>query len=197
MYTTAIPVGIRSWYVHMRVSGDKKSLIYEKFCEHSKRMITNRNSSLILLTGGHRTTNFRNCYYFLIDSIWMFLRLSLNMSFSQYCLFQQYISKLRQVVAMLIFCTWESNVVHLFRSLLIHKPLFSYDNLEEFLSHTAQKMKFSMKDFFSKCDKIRSFVWIGSHLQKKFFMENFIFLCSARVCWFFQIWGNMFTSLQC
>ena len=112
-------------------------------------MITNRNSSLILLTGGHRTTNFRNCYYLLIDSIWMFLRLSLNMSFSQYCLFQQYISKLRQIVAMLIFCTWESNVVHLFRSLLIHKPLFSYDNLEEFLSHTAQKMKFSMKDFFS------------------------------------------------
>ena len=40
---------------------------------------------------------------------------------------------------------------------------------------TAQKMKFSIKDFFSKCDQIRSFLWIWSHLLKKFLMENFIF----------------------
>ena len=26
---------------------------------------------------------------------------------------------------------------------------------------TAQKMKFSVKDFFSKYDQIRSFLWIG------------------------------------
>ena len=32
-------------------------------------------------------------------------------------------------------------------------------------------MKFSIKDFFSKCDQIRSFL-------KKSLMENFIFLCS-------------------
>ena len=38
-------------------------------------------------------------------------------------------------------------------------------------THTAQKMKFSVKDFFSKCDQI----WIWSHLLKKSLMENFIF----------------------
>ena len=36
-------------------------------------------------------------------------------------------------------------------------------------------MKFSIKDFFSKCDQIRSFLRIWSHLLKKSFMENFIF----------------------
>ena len=34
-------------------------------------------------------------------------------------------------------------------------------------------MKFM--DFLSKCDQIRSFLRIWSHLLKKFFMENFIF----------------------
>ena len=32
---------------------------------------------------------------------------------------------------------------------------------------TAQKMKFSIKDFFSKCGQIRIFLRIWSHLQKK------------------------------
>ena len=46
---------------------------------------------------------------------------------------------------------------------------------------TAQKMKFSIKDFFSKCDQICSFLRIRSHLQRKFLLENFIFLpCSFR-----------------
>ena len=36
-------------------------------------------------------------------------------------------------------------------------------------------MKFSVKDFFSKCDQIRSFLRIWSHLPKKSLMENFIF----------------------
>ena len=40
---------------------------------------------------------------------------------------------------------------------------------------TAQKMKFSIKDFFSKCDQIHSFLRIWSHLLKKSLMENFIF----------------------
>ena len=38
----------------------------------------------------------------------------------------------------------------------------------------AQEMKFSMKDFFSKCDQIRSFLQIWPHLLKKSLMENFI-----------------------
>ena len=43
------------------------------------------------------------------------------------------------------------------------------------LLYIAQKMKFSIKDFFSKCDQIRNFLWIWPHLLKKSFMENFIF----------------------
>ena len=48
-------------------------------------------------------------------------------------------------------------------------------------AYTAQKMKFSIKDFFSKCDQIHSFLQIWSHLLKKSLMENYIFLCSVRV----------------
>ena len=40
---------------------------------------------------------------------------------------------------------------------------------------TAKKMKFSIKDFFSKCDQIRRKLRIWSHLLKKSLMENFIF----------------------
>ena len=43
------------------------------------------------------------------------------------------------------------------------------------LGCTAQKMEFSTEDFFSKCDQIRNFLRISSHLLKKSFMENFIF----------------------
>ena len=39
---------------------------------------------------------------------------------------------------------------------------------------TTQKMKFSVKDFFSKCDQIRNLLRIWSHLLKKSLMENFI-----------------------
>ena len=50
--------------------------------------------------------------------------------------------------------------------------------------YTAQKMKFSVKDFFSKCDQIRSFLRIWSHLQNKSLMENFSFLVQCMVFWF-------------
>ena len=36
-------------------------------------------------------------------------------------------------------------------------------------------MKFYIKNFFSKCDQVHSFLRIWSHLQKKSLMENFIF----------------------
>ena len=44
---------------------------------------------------------------------------------------------------------------------------------------TAQKMKFSINDFFSKCDQICSFLRIWSHLLRKSFMENFTFCAVA------------------
>ena len=42
-------------------------------------------------------------------------------------------------------------------------------------SFTAQKVKFSIKDFFSKCDQILNFLRICSHLLRKSLMENLIF----------------------
>ena len=39
---------------------------------------------------------------------------------------------------------------------------------------SAQKMKFSIKDFFSKCDRRKLRIW--SQLLKKSLMENFVFL---------------------
>ena len=44
-----------------------------------------------------------------------------------------------------------------------------------FMWPTGQKMKFSIKYFFSKCDQIRRKLWIWSHLLKKSLIENFIF----------------------
>ena len=46
-------------------------------------------------------------------------------------------------------------------------------------NHTAQKMNFSIKDFFSKCDQIRRKWDIWSHLLKKSLMEKLHFLCSV------------------
>ena len=46
----------------------------------------------------------------------------------------------------------------------------------EFIAEiTAQKMKFYIKDFSSKCDQIRRKLRIWSHLLEKSLMENFIF----------------------
>ena len=56
------------------------------------------------------------------------------------------------------------------KSSVLVKLLYAYS-----FSKTAQKMKFSITDFFSKCDQIRSFLRIWSHLLKKSVMENFIF----------------------
>ena len=52
--------------------------------------------------------------------------------------------------------------------------------------HTAQKIKFCIKDFFSKCDQIRRKLRIWSHLLDKFLMGNFIF-CAVKP---FQIVTN-------
>ena len=53
---------------------------------------------------------------------------------------------------------------------MFKNPVYELGNV------TAQNMKFSIKDCFSKCDQIsRSHLRIWSHLLKKFLMENFIF----------------------
>ena len=53
-------------------------------------------------------------------------------------------------------------------------------------------MKFSIKDFFSKCDQIRSFLRIWSHLLKKSLMEDFIFCAVVKVK---EIIGNFFVNV--
>ena len=45
---------------------------------------------------------------------------------------------------------------------------------------TTQKMKFSFRDFFSKCEQIQSNLRIWPHLLKKFLMKNCIF-CAVQV----------------
>ena len=49
------------------------------------------------------------------------------------------------------------------------------DNKLLFLVFNVQKIKFPIKDFFSKCDQIRRKLWIWSDLLKKSLMGNFIF----------------------
>ena len=48
-------------------------------------------------------------------------------------------------------------------------------DLQTFGNNTAQRMKLFIKDFFSKCDQICSFLQIWSHLLKKALVEDFIF----------------------
>ena len=49
-----------------------------------------------------------------------------------------------------------------------------YFTRQKLTKYTAQKMKLSIKDFFSKCDQIRRKLRIWSNLLKKPLMENFI-----------------------
>ena len=66
---------------------------------------------------------------------------------------------------------------------------------------TTQKMKFSIKDYISKCDQIHSFLRIWSHLLKKFLMENFIFSAVYRILWLYfiqscEIFSKIFNGPQ-
>ena len=46
-------------------------------------------------------------------------------------------------------------------------------------SWTTQKMRLSIKHFFSKCEHLRRKLQIWLHLLKKSLMENFVLFCSA------------------
>ena len=65
-------------------------------------------------------------------------------------------------------------------SFLPYKPYMGDKNHLSIMSRkektniTAQKMKFSVKDFFSKCDQICKKLRIWSHLLKKSLLKNFI-----------------------
>ena len=53
--------------------------------------------------------------------------------------------------------------------------LTKFISLVKSRKYTIQKMKFSIKDFFSNCDQIRRKLRIWSHLLKKSLMENYAF----------------------
>ena len=55
------------------------------------------------------------------------------------------------------------------------KTKFSNIGTDQAYEQHCTKIKFSIKDFFSTCDQLRSFLRIWSHLLKKSLMENFIF----------------------
>ena len=52
--------------------------------------------------------------------------------------------------------------------------------------NATQKMKFSIRNFFCKCNQICRFQRIWSHLLKKSFTENFIF-CIVKCSWDFHM----------
>ena len=52
---------------------------------------------------------------------------------------------------------------------------FFWLEMKQWPLNTAQKLKFPLKEFFSKCDQIRRKLRIWLHLLKKSFMVNFIF----------------------
>ena len=91
---------------------------------------------------------------------------------------------LYKTLAKIVICDKLSDLHHL-ENLLILKLVFinqfvaNNDFCERFiqtsLKPTAQKKKFSVKDFFNKCDKIGSFLQIWPHLLKKSLMKNLIF----------------------
>ena len=58
-----------------------------------------------------------------------------------------------------------------------HIPITSWYDIS-YTHNTAQKIKFSIKDLFSKCDQIRSFLRIWSHLPKKSLKKN-LFFCAV------------------
>ena len=74
-----------------------------------------------------------------------------------------------QLVALTWYGISKSDVsILVFRTMELHLLLF-------IRSVTARKMKFSVRNFFSKCEQICSFLRICSHLLKKFLMENSFF----------------------
>ena len=73
------------------------------------------------------------------------------------------------------FSTWEKKYV--WQTLAFTKFFFAGCQKTE---NTAQKMKFSIKDFFSKYDQIHRKLQIWSHLLKKFLMEKLHFLSSVK-----------------
>ena len=72
-------------------------------------------------------------------------------------------------------------------------------NVTTWILTQHKKTKFSIKNFFSKCDQIRSFLRMWLHLLKKSLMQSFIFSAMRAVFWKkadFLFWEKANYSLQ-
>ena len=74
-------------------------------------------------------------------------------------------------------------------------PEYLSGNMIEKCIDTAQKMNFSFNDFFNKCEQIRSFLRIWSHLMKKSLVKNFTF-CAADVLISSKVKNTKMTSFS-
>ena len=78
----------------------------------------------------------------------------------------------------MILQSFTMEVVYRYISVVPLPVTYKYDEIEAIMCsiscsiNTVQKMKFSIKDFFSKCDQIRRKLRIWSYLLKKSFMKT-------------------------
>ena len=87
------------------------------------------------------------------------------------------------------FVTWLENFFNLIFAMWI--------KIRSHVGATALKMKFSIKDFVSKCDQIRRKLLIWPHLLKKSLMENFRFLCSEQPhIWFITLLYSFIANVE-
>ena len=88
--------------------------------------------------------------------------------------------------------TWLKTLLNSWKHLkkLVTRRLFPI-----LMRDAAQKVKFSIKDFFSKCDQIRTKLRIWSHSLKKSLMENFIF-CAVRTFYSSIQWTHIFMEFH-
>ena len=109
-----------------------------------------------------------NCLVFIFAAAQKFIKVCWNFSFH----YQNLTLNLTQVCDVYFLYDFFENTCH-----KLYHIWKDYCSSCTFVStlNTAQKMKFSMKDFFSKCDQIRIFLWIWSNLLEKSLIENFIF----------------------
>ena len=87
----------------------------------------------------------------------------------------KHIQTIRQQIADELLSVFDQFVGLALKVLTMKRNKFKKYPHHTYFKNTAQKMKFFITDFFSKCDQIRRKLRIWSHLLKKSIMENFIF----------------------
>ena len=89
-----------------------------------------------------------------------------------------------------------AKILHL-RCLNVFASLTYTSEMSEGTKHAAKKkLKFSINDFFSKCDQIRRYLRIWLHLLKNSLMENFIFCVVTFSCHSSILRGRLYGEFQ-